>query len=80
MPPDVGSLPEKLRDDILHEARLLRQVEKDVYAQLGEDRTYGGYAPWTLQFENAVLFLPSCVEFMQVCAHAQCSHLADVLR
>ena len=80
MPPDDGSLPEKLRDDILHDARLLRQMETDVYAQLGEDRTYGGYAPWTLQFENAALFLPSCVEFMQVRAHAHCSHPAGVLR
>ena len=57
-------LSDELRDAIVAEARAVRQAEQAIFDHLGEQRAFSSYNPWTLQFENAVFFLPSCVEFM----------------
>ena len=58
------NLPEHLRTQMEADAIRVMQIEKYLYKAAGT--TVTGYNPFTLQFENSILFNPACVEFMEL--------------
>ena len=58
------TLPETLRKQMEDDATRVMRVEQYLYKSAGT--TVTGYNPFTLQFENSVLFNPACAEFMEL--------------
>jgi hypothetical protein len=58
-------LPDHLRDQMIREMRKVKEVE-DKLLNISRTAAGLGYTPVSLEFDNAVIFQPSCIEFMQL--------------
>lgn len=56
------NLPDWLRDQVQEFALLAKKFETTMNERAGTPKLQG-YQPWSLEFENALLFNPSCLDF-----------------
>lgn len=54
--------PEVLRDEVLKDVEYIKMVERKMWEVM--DTQVSGYTIFSLAFENVMLFLPACIDFM----------------
>jgi hypothetical protein len=68
--------PESLRGQVMKDVRIVKDIQRALLDVMG-GKNVTGYNPFSLEFENALLFHPTCAEFMELNRALVHEHFAE---